>query len=93
MIICGDLFHTNSNSNYIFYRVYKLLNKYKGKFIAIPGTHDLIHNNINTLEKTTIGSLALTGVLNLQFKSFLCRMEQKENHNDRKIDRSNRFVL
>ena len=70
VIVCGDLFHTNSNSNYIFYRTYKLLTKHKGKFFAIPGNHDLLHNNLNMLEKTTIGSLALTGALKLQFKEF-----------------------
>lgn len=70
VLILGDLFHTNSNSNYIFYRMYKLFTKHKGKFIAIPGNHDLLHNNLNMLEKTTIGSLALTGALNLRFKGF-----------------------
>lgn len=71
VIILGDLFHTNSNSNYIFYKMYKLFTKHLGKFYAIPGNHDLIHNNINALEKTTIGSLALTGALNLNFKEFI----------------------
>ena len=70
VIIGGDLFHTNSNSNYIFYKIYKLFTKHSGKFYAIPGNHDLIHNNINALEKTTVGSLALTGALNLNFKEF-----------------------
>lgn len=70
VIICGDLFHTNTNSHLIFNKVYKLFMKHKGKFIAIPGNHDLLHNNISMLEKTTLGSLALTGALNLQFKSF-----------------------
>ena len=69
-IICGDLFHTNTNSHLIFNKVYKLFTKHKGKFFAIPGNHDLLHNNINTLEKTTIGSLALTGALRLEFDSF-----------------------
>ena len=70
VLVLGDLFHTNSNSNYIFYKLYKLLMKHKGKFLAIPGNHDLLHNNLNMLEKTTIGSLALTGALNLKFKGF-----------------------
>lgn len=70
VIICGDLFHTNTNSHYIFNRVYKLLMKHKGKFYAIPGNHDLLHNNISMLEKTTIGSLSLTGALNLCFDKF-----------------------
>ena len=70
VIICGDLFHTNTNSHLIFNKVYKLLMKHRGKFFAIPGNHDLLHNNISMLDKTTIGSLALTGALNLQFNNF-----------------------
>ena len=70
VIICGDLFHTHSNNAFIFYNVYKLFNKHKGKFYAIAGNHDLIHNNLEVLEKTTIGSLALTKVLSLEFDKF-----------------------
>lgn len=70
VIICGDLFHTNTNSHLIFNKVYKLLMKHQGKFYAIPGNHDLLHNNLSMLEKTTIGSLALTGALNLKFDKF-----------------------
>lgn len=70
VIICGDLFHTNSNSNYIFYKMYKFFMKYEGKFYCIAGNHDLLHNNINMLEKTTIGSLALTGAIKLFFDKF-----------------------
>lgn len=70
VIIVGDLFHTSSNPTYIFYKVYELLSKHKGKFIAMPGNHDLLHNNLSTLERTTIGSLALTGALKLEFGSF-----------------------
>ena len=71
VIICGDLFHTNTNSHLIFNKVYKLLMKHQGKFYAIPGNHDLLHNNLSMLEKTTIGSLALTGALNLKFDKFI----------------------
>ena len=70
VVIPGDLFHTCSNSNYIFYRVYKLMMKHEGKFIATPGNHDLLHNNFNALDRTTLGSLALTGALRLEFNSF-----------------------
>ena len=44
--------------------------KHKGKFIATPGNHDLLHNNFNALDRTTLGSLALTGALRLEFNSF-----------------------
>jgi DNA repair exonuclease SbcCD nuclease subunit len=70
VLILGDLFHTCSNSNYIFYRIYKLMTKHKGKFIAIPGNHDLLHNNLSALDRTTLGSLALTGALRLELKNF-----------------------
>ena len=70
VVICGDLFHTNTNSHLIFNKVYKLLMKHQGKFYAIPGNHDLLHNNLSMLEKNTIGSLALTGALNLKFDKF-----------------------
>ena len=70
VIICGDLFHTNTNSHLIFNKVYKLFTKHKGKFFAIPGNHDLLHNNLSVLEKTTIGSLSLTGAVHLEFDKF-----------------------
>ena len=68
VIIAGDLFHTSNNASQIFYKVYSLMKKHEGKFLAIPGNHDLLHNNLGTLDRTTIGSLALTGVLKLIFK-------------------------
>lgn len=70
VLILGDLFHISNNPSFIFYRIYELMMKHKGKFIAIPGNHDLLHNNLNSLERTTIGSLALTGALRLEFSQF-----------------------
>ena len=70
VVIPGDLFHTSSNTNFIFYKVYKLFDKHKGKFIVTPGNHDLLHNNLHDLERTTIGSLALTGAMRLEFNNF-----------------------
>lgn len=67
VIIAGDLFHTSNNASQIFYKVYSLMKKHEGKFLAIPGNHDLLHNNLGTLDRTTIGSLALTGALHLFF--------------------------
>lgn len=70
VLIPGDLFHTSSNPDFIFYRMCKFFMKHKGKFIITPGNHDLLHNNLQALEKTTIGSLALTGVIRLEFNCF-----------------------
>lgn len=99
VIIDGDLFHTNSNSNYIFYLIYKLFMKHKGKFYAIPGNHDLIHNNLSSLARTTIGSLALTGALNLKFSEFeLCGVTFAVSHvmkdlSKVPVDKSNSHIL
>jgi DNA repair exonuclease SbcCD nuclease subunit len=99
VIICGDLFHTNTNSHLIFNKIYKLFMKHKGKFFAIPGNHDLLHNNLNMLEKTTIGSLALTGAIHLEFNSFkIDQVEFQVSHviKDLKkipIDESNSKIL
>lgn len=70
VIDVGDLFHTSSNANHIFYKIYQLMMKHRGKFIATPGNHDLLHNNLHALDRTTIGSLALTGALRLEFNTF-----------------------
>lgn len=99
VIICGDLFHTNSNSNYIFYLMYELFTKHKGKFYAIPGNHDLLHNNLNMLKKTTIGSLAKTGALNLEFDKFnICGINFQVSHvmkdlSKIPVDKNNNSVL
>ena len=70
VIIVGDLFHTSSNANHIFYKTYQLMMKHRNKFIATPGNHDLLHNNLGALDRTTIGSLALTSALRLEFSTF-----------------------
>lgn len=68
VIIAGDLFHIHSNSTLFFNRVYTLFKKYKGKFHAIPGNHDVFHRNLSALDKTTLGSLYFTDVLDLHLE-------------------------
>ena len=70
VIILGDLFHIHSNSTLLFNTVYKVFAKYPNKFISILGNHDVFHNNISALNRTTIGSLYYTGVLDLKLKGF-----------------------
>lgn len=70
-IIVGDLFNNPSNSTYLFNRVYSLFNKYRGKIIlAPPGNHDIPFRRLCDLDKTTIGSLYYTGVLDIKTESF-----------------------
>lgn len=68
VIIAGDLFHIHSNSTLFFNRVYTLFKKYRGKFHAIPGNHDVFHRNLSALDKTTLGSLYFTDVLELHLE-------------------------
>lgn len=70
VIILGDLFDRPTNSDYLFYRVYSLMKRHEGKFISILGNHDIINHNYNMLNKTTIGSLAKTGVLQVETSNF-----------------------
>ena len=70
VIILGDLFDRPTNSDYLFYRVYSLMKRHEGKFISILGNHDIIKHNYNSLNKTTIGSLAKTGVLQVEMDKF-----------------------
>ncbi len=68
-IIPGDLFHSFANSTFFFNIVYKFFKRHKGKFIVIPGNHDVMLRNYN-LEKTTLGSLMLTGVIDVKTNFF-----------------------
>lgn len=70
VIICGDLFHLHANSTLFFNTVHTLFSKYRGKFHAIPGNHDVLNHNLNTLNRTTLGSLYYTGVLNLHLSGW-----------------------
>lgn len=70
VILLGDVFDKPTNSDYLFYRVYSLMKRHEGKFITILGNHDIIHHNYEQLNKTTIGSLAKTGVIKIETSKF-----------------------
>ena len=73
VIIAGDLFHIHNNSTLFFNTVHTLFNKYRGKFHAIPGNHDVFNRNLQALNRTTLGSLYYTDVLNLHLEPWeLC---------------------
>ena len=54
VLICGDLFHASHNPTYIFYRMYQLFNKHKGKFHAIPGNHDLDGDSLESFNELSL---------------------------------------
>lgn len=99
VIILGDLFHIHSNSTLLFNLVYQMFSKYPNKFISILGNHDIFHNNISALNRTTIGSLVYTGVLDLKLSGFELDGVQFEVSNVLKdmdkipVDKNNEKIL
>ena len=99
VVIAGDLFHIHNNSTLFFNTVHALFNKYKGKFHAIPGNHDVFNRNINALNRTTLGSLYYTGVLNLHLKPWdICGLHfvpvlVDDNPDKIPVDVDNRDIL
>lgn len=70
VIFLGDVFDASSMSIFVFNTVYKVFKEYPQKFHTILGNHDLFHRNLKSLNRTTIGSLQLTDVLNIHTKEF-----------------------
>lgn len=100
-VIClGDMFNTYNNSDYLFYRVFTVLNKYPNKFISILGNHDIFGRNHLDLSKCTIGSLQATGVMEIKKEAFTIdkvtfsvSLVDKSNFKDIEIDKENNKVL
>jgi DNA repair exonuclease SbcCD nuclease subunit len=70
VIFLGDLFDTSALPIYVFNETYKVFKRYPDKFHTILGNHDTFHRNLKALNKTTIGSLNLTSVLQIHVKPF-----------------------
>lgn len=100
-VVClGDVFHSYSNSDYLFYRVYSLLSRYPNKFITILGNHDIVGRNHNELSKTTLGSLEAVGALQIKkdvFEidgtTFAVSLVDKSNFDSIPIDKENENIL
>lgn len=65
VIFLGDMFDTCAMPTYVFNETYKALKPFQGKLHTILGNHDMFHRNVKSLQRTTIGSLSLTGAINL----------------------------
>lgn len=61
----GDLFHTSRVSNRLMGRVASILRKYNIPFYVVPGNHDIDGYTIATMEQTSLGLLANTGVVTI----------------------------
>lgn len=69
IIVLGDLLNSHSNSTFFFNTLYKFFSDYPNKFHVILGNHDILSRNYD-LDKTTIGSLAITGAINVHAEPF-----------------------
>ena len=67
IIFGGDLFHTPVLPLDKFYSVYLLFKEYQNtkEFYSIVGNHDLFNMNEQTLYKTSLGLLELTGLIHI----------------------------
>ena len=70
VVIAGDLLHIPCNSTLLFYLLYVLFSKHRGKFHGIIGNHDVIGRNTNNLSKTTVGALNTTRAYTLHREEF-----------------------
>lgn len=69
-ILCGgDLFDVPAISNKILCQIAEVLLSYKIPIYITPGNHDIVGQSLETLEHTSIGILASTGVIHLLDKT------------------------
>lgn len=70
VLMLGDVFDVSSMPTIVFNKTYKMMKHYPGKFHTIIGNHDLFHRNLKAIDKTTLGSLNLTEVLEVHTTPF-----------------------
>jgi exonuclease SbcD len=70
VIIPGDLFTNCGNSTYFYNRLFHFFNKHLGKFVVMPGNHDMYCRNLNEWDRTTLGSLMYAGVVEVKTEAF-----------------------
>lgn len=69
VIIGGDLFDIPKVANKLYGRVAKILRGWGVKVFVVPGNHDLYGQNIETLDDTSLGNLADSGVVTILRRS------------------------
>jgi DNA repair exonuclease SbcCD nuclease subunit len=70
VIVAGDLLNSHSNSPQFFNTLYNFFTSCKSKFIVVLGNHDILSRNYNAINRTTIGSLHITGALEIKTEAF-----------------------
>jgi exonuclease SbcC len=75
----GDLFHTSKVSNKFMGQVAEIIKSYGVPMYIIPGNHDIDGYTIDTIDQTSLGLLAKTGVVKLLTRDNPLRLNVNEN--------------
>lgn len=75
----GDLFHTSRVSNKFMGQVAEIIKAYGVPLYVIPGNHDIDGYSIDTIDQTSVGLLAKTGVINLLTRDAPLKLSANEN--------------
>lgn len=65
VIHTGDLFHTSRVSNKFMGQVAEIIKGWAAPVYVVPGNHDIDGYTIETMDQTSLGLLAKTGVINI----------------------------
>lgn len=75
----GDLFHTSRVSNKFMGQVAEIIKGWGVPFYVVPGNHDIDGYSIDTIDQTSLGLLAKTGILTLLTRDNPIRLTEKQN--------------
>lgn len=75
----GDLFHTSRVSNKFMGQVAEIIKGWGVPFYVVPGNHDIDGYTIDTIDQTSLGLLAKTGILTLLTRDNPIRLTEKQN--------------
>lgn len=79
IIHTGDLFHTSRVSNKFMGQVAEIIKGWKVPLYVVPGNHDIDGYTIDTIDQTSLGLLAKTGILTLLTRDNPISVESEYN--------------
>lgn len=79
VIHTGDLFHTSRVSNKFMGQVAEVIKACNVPFYVVPGNHDIDGYSLDTIDQTSLGLLAKTGVLKLLTRDNPIRVNATSN--------------
>ena len=79
VIHTGDLFHSSRVSNKFMGQVAEIIKGWKIPLYVVPGNHDIDGYSIDTIDQTSLGLLAKTGVLTLLTRANPIKINTSQN--------------